>query len=88
MAYDCYQKQEYSMALKYAQKCIKKAPENVPAILLLANIYYALQNYSQACDLYHQVLDINSNYLGYIYNSKKICSGSRCYQKNRADSIC
>jgi len=63
MAYDCYQKQEYSIALKYAQKCIKKAPENVPAILLLANIYYALQNYSQACDLYHQVLDIDSQHL-------------------------
>ncbi len=63
-----YQHENYADAVKIAQKGLKKYPQNIELLLLLANSFYIKNDLSKAEHYYQKILTINPKHYAALVN--------------------
>jgi tetratricopeptide (TPR) repeat protein len=71
-----YQKQDYANSIEWSKKCANLYPDNIDAIVLTGDSYYAQERFSEALTWYRQGYDKGArsaellNILAYVYDQQ------------------
>ena len=76
LAKECYEKEDYTEAIKMAEKVLSENPGNIEALLITGDAYRKKNNFHRSEEIYKKVIDLEPNNepshlgLGHIYRKK------------------